>query len=64
MTAQITERDELMTMDQAAAFLQVPKSWLYERTRTGAIPVMKLGRHLRFCARQLAEWAEQQRVTR
>lgn len=53
---------ELLTLAEAAAFLMVPQSWLYERTRAGTIPVRKLGRHLRFTARALAEWVENQSV--
>lgn len=56
------ELGDLLTIDEASALLKVPKSWLYERTRTGAIPVRKLGRHLRFSARELAGWVEGQRV--
>ncbi len=41
---------KLATVDQMAEILQVPKSWLYERTRQGqtAIPHVKLGLYVRF----------------
>ena len=58
----LIESGDLLTVDEAAALLKVPKSWIYERTRTGAIPVHKLGRHLRLPARALADWVEQQTV--
>jgi len=38
----------LLTIDEAAALLSVPKSWLYERTRTNSVPHIKLGKYLRF----------------
>ena len=34
----------LLTIDEAAALLRVPKSWLYERTRTNSVPHMKVGK--------------------
>jgi excisionase family DNA binding protein len=39
---------ELLTIDEVAALLKVPKSWIYERARNGAIPHLKLGKYLRF----------------
>ena len=53
--------DEMLTIDEVAKRFKVRKSWLYERTRTGAIPVRRLGRQLRFSARELDEWARSQR---
>ena len=40
----------LATVEQMAEILQVPKSWLYHRTRQGqeAIPHVKLGLYVRF----------------
>lgn len=41
---------KLVTVDEMASLLRVPKSWLYERTRQGqsAIPHLKLGLYVRF----------------
>ncbi len=42
---------ELLTVDEVAQRLKVPKSWIYERTRSrGAaqIPHIKLGKYIRF----------------
>jgi excisionase family DNA binding protein len=41
----------LFTIDEVAAYLKVPKCWLYNRTRRGhpdPVPVIRAGRHLRF----------------
>ena len=38
----------LVTVQEMAAILRVPKSWLYERTRHNQIPHLKLGRYVRF----------------
>jgi excisionase family DNA binding protein len=53
--------DELLTLEEAAALLKVPKSWIYERTRRGAIPHLKLGKYLRFPLADLLRWIHTQR---
>ena len=47
--------NELLTIEEAAAFLKVPKSWIYERTRKGTIPHVKLGKYLRFPVGELRQ---------
>ena len=45
----------------AAKVLDVPKSWLYERTRRDAIPadvMFRLGKYVRFDLDRLWEWAK------
>jgi excisionase family DNA binding protein len=53
--------DALLTIEEAAALLKVSKSWLYERTRKGAILHLKLGKYLRFPAHDLLVWVAAQR---
>jgi excisionase family DNA binding protein len=53
--------DELLTLEEAAALLKVPKSWIYERTRKGAIPHVKLGKYLRFPRFDLLQWINTQK---
>lgn len=48
-----------LTIDEAAALMRVPKSWLYERTRTNTIPHLKLGKYLRFDRDGLVAWSRQ-----
>jgi len=43
--------DELLTIDELAAILKVPRSWIYLHTRKRsktAIPHVKIGKYLRF----------------
>ena len=47
---------ELLTLDEVVTWLRVPRSWVYERTRKGQIPHVKLGKYLRFSRQVLAEW--------
>ena len=48
-----------LTIDEAAALIRVPKSWLYERTRTNTVPHLKLGKYLRFDQVEFVAWARQ-----
>ncbi len=48
-----------LTIDEAAALIRVPKSWLYERTRTNTVPHVKLGKYLRFDQEEFIAWARQ-----
>lgn len=40
----------LVTVDELSRILNVPKTWIYERTRQGqeAIPFIRLGAYVRF----------------
>jgi len=43
--------EELLTVEEVAMLLKVPRSWVYERTRRRGIerlPHIKLGKYLRF----------------
>jgi excisionase family DNA binding protein len=48
----------LLTADQVAAQLGVPKSWVYEQSRRGRIPTVTLGRYKRYRAEAIEEWIE------
>ena len=54
------ERDELLTVKEAAALLKVAPSWIYERTRLRKIPVRKLGSHVRIPRAELLRWVDAQ----
>ena len=46
----------LLTLEEVAAVLKVPRSWIYERTRRKLIPHVKLGKYLRFPRAALSAW--------
>jgi excisionase family DNA binding protein len=55
----------LLTVEEAAAFLNVPSSWVYERTRRRSVdrlPGIRLGKYWRFREADLLAWIEGQRV--
>ena len=55
----------LVTVQEMATILRVPKSWLYERTRRNQISHLKLGRYVRFEPEQvIAYFKEKQKYER
>ncbi|MFB3886319.1 MAG: hypothetical protein ACE144_13935 [Thermodesulfobacteriota bacterium] len=42
---------KLLSIEELSSVLQVPKSWIYDRTRmskTNGFPVLRVGKYLRF----------------
>lgn len=57
------EPDEIMTPDELAALLKIPKSKIYSltmKTGPGSIPRFKVGRDLRFKRSEVIPWFESQ----
>jgi len=51
--------DELLTVDEVASLLKVPKSWIYAHTRKRIgerLPYVKLGKYLRFFEGEVREF--------
>ena len=58
------ELTELLTVQEAALFLKVTVSWVYEHVRPEAedrLPVLKLGKYLRFDPRDLRIYIDTKR---
>ena len=55
----MNEPSEVMTVDELAAYLKIPKSTLYKLVREGQIPSQKVGRHLRFRKETIDRWLDQ-----
>ena len=56
--------DELLTVNDAARFLRVTASWVYEHTRDDAedrLPFVKLGKYVRFDRTDLHEFINAKR---
>ena len=54
--------DGLVTVDELAGLLKVPKSWIYEHTRkrrTEKLPHIKLGKYIRFEEHAVHEYLRQ-----
>ncbi len=53
--------DELLTSEEVAQLLKVPKATVYKWVYQRKIPHVKVGKHLRFVKAELLEWIEEQR---
>jgi excisionase family DNA binding protein len=50
----------LLRPEQAAELLAVKPSWVYDAVRTGRLPCMRVGRHIRFTQTMLENWLTDQ----
>ncbi len=56
--------DELMTLEEVAAYLRLSKDTLYRMAQTGKIPASKVGNQWRFRRTEIDTWLEQHKNTR
>jgi excisionase family DNA binding protein len=54
--------EPLLRPEEAAELLSVRISWIYEAVRSGRLPHLRVGRHIRFARSELDEWVRLQRV--
>jgi excisionase family DNA binding protein len=54
--------EPLLTPAQAAKLLAVRTSWVYDAARTGQLPCVRVGRHVRFLRSDLERWVSSQRT--
>ncbi len=56
------QNSELLTLDELAAILKVPRSWIYAHTRSKSrtrLPYIKVGKYLRFYESEVREFLRQ-----
>ncbi len=46
----------ILTVDEAAEYLRIPKSSLYKLAQDGKVPCQKVGRHWRFHKEAIDKW--------
>jgi excisionase family DNA binding protein len=59
-----TDYSNLLTPDELAERLRVPRSWVYEKTRGRSqdpLPVVRVGRYLRFYWPDVTNWLDRHR---
>ena len=49
-------QSEILTVEEAAALLKIPRSSVYTLAQKGKIPAQKVGRHWRFHRETLVKW--------
>ncbi|SIQ52838.1 helix-turn-helix domain-containing protein [Pontibacter lucknowensis] len=52
---------DFLTVDEAAAYLNISKSAIYEKTSSRSIPHLKKGKRLYFVKQELADWVKTSR---
>ncbi len=52
---------EVLTIEELAEYLKIPKSTLYKLVREGSVPCQKVGKHWRFHKNAIDRWLEQRR---
>lgn len=50
--------DDVMTIDELAAYLKLSKSTLYKLAQEGKVPGQKVGRHWRFRKKSIDQWLD------
>ncbi len=53
-----TDEDQVLTIDELAAYLKVSKSTLYKLVQEGKVPGQKVGRHWRFRRETIDRWLD------
>ncbi len=51
----------LLTAEEVAEQLNLPKSWIYEQSRAGRFPTVRMGRYMRYDQRDVDAWIDQHR---
>jgi excisionase family DNA binding protein len=52
---------QVLTLEEACAYLKIPKSSLYKLAKAGRIPCQKVGRHWRFSKDAVDRWLGRER---
>ena len=50
------QQPPVMTVDEVAAYLRIPRGSVYKLAQRGGIPCQKVGRHWRFRRQTIDEW--------
>lgn len=57
-----TNTNEVMTIDELAAYVKVSKSTLYKLVQNGKVPGQKIGKHWRFRREAIDRWLDAESV--
>jgi excisionase family DNA binding protein len=49
-------QSDILTVDEAAALLKIPRSSVYKLAQQGKIPAKKVGKHWRFHRQMIMNW--------
>ncbi|HMW47916.1 MAG TPA: helix-turn-helix domain-containing protein [Marinagarivorans sp.] len=51
-----SQKNSVMTLDELASYLKVPKSTLYKLVQDGKVPGQKVGKQWRFAKASIDRW--------
>ena len=51
-----SESSDILTVEETAALLKIPRSSVYKLAQEGKIPAQKVGRHWRFYRPNIVRW--------
>lgn len=57
-----TDHDQVLTIEELAAYLKVSKSTLYKLVQEGAVPGQKVGKHWRFRRETIDQWLDDRKT--
>ena len=55
---------DVMTLNEVAEYLRIPRSTTYKLAQEGKLPGQKVGRHWRFHKQAVEDWLKQYRTTK
>ena len=55
--------DQVMTLEELAAYLKIPKSTLYKLVQEGRVPGQKLGKQWRFGKAVIDRWLDSEQTS-
>lgn len=55
-----SQEAQILTLDEAAGYLRIPRSTLYKLAQKGRVPAQKVGRHWRFHRASIDRWFQEQ----
>lgn len=59
------KENHLLSVEDLAAYLHIPKSWIYEKARKGSstvpVPSIRVGKYLRFDLNSVLRWLDETR---
>ena len=53
-----TEQPPVMTVEEVAEYLRIPRASVYKLAQKGKIPCQKVGRHWRFRRERIDQWLD------
>jgi excisionase family DNA binding protein len=55
-------QEQLLSKEQVAKLLNVKMDWLNSVIFKKQIPFIKVGKHIRFCPKQITKWIEDRKI--